>query len=614
MRVPSQARHNGTSMGRVVGVLLAVALAALVLPSFLIGSRAQAASSRGGTSATGTATFALQPGDAFTWMLPLENSANEEPWTLGIDENLWLPLYFEGKGSSPVIDYTKSLAAPPVYSDGGKTVTITLKSYHWSNGQPVTTRDIQFFFNLYKVGEPKIGTYVRGEFPENISSVTYKSAKTFVLHLDRSFSQEWYTDNQLVNIVPMPQASWDRETSGGPVKSFDMTTAGATKVFNFLYGQSEKLSTYASNPLWKVVDGPFTVTSYDSVNSRTELTANKAFDGPYKAGLEHVIVEGFPSDAAEVDALRSGQVDYGYVPYTDSGLFGYFKSHGFAVAPWAPDYEESVEVGYTSPVYGPLVDQLYVRQALQHVVNESLYLKTTLDGIGQLTYGPVPNIPNSPYVSPAERHDPYPYSISAARSLLLAHGWKPGPNGVMACKRVGTKANECGAGIVEGRSLTLLMNITITSLVELDAQAEAFQTAAKSAGIEINPAPLSATTMYSQDGVCPPGPCNYALVLYPLWFTNYGDLQILPTLDQQFGKGNYWGGGYYSPTAQKLIEAVQDNSGLSHVYALENFIAADEAAIWWPTGDNQISVVSNRLHGWQPQQPFGDPVFSGWHL
>jgi peptide/nickel transport system substrate-binding protein len=609
MRARDHSRKIRPASERVLGVLVAGALAALVLAA--CSSTSTAPSGGGGK----TATFALQPTDSFTWMLPLENGANEEPWTLGIDENLWLPLYFEGRGSDPVINYPLSLALPPAYSDRGRTVTVKLRHYLWSDGSPVTTRDIQFFFNLYKVGEPKIATYVPGQFPDNIVSIDYENSTTFVLHLDRAYSQQWYTDNQLVNIVPMPQRAWDRESSGGRVGNYDLTPNGARKVFNFLYDQSEELSTYASSPLWKVVDGPFTITSYDSVNGRTELTANKAYNGPDKPRLAHVIVECYPSDTAEVDSLRSGQIDYGYIPYSDYGLVSYFKSHGFTVAPWAPDYEESVEVGFTSPVYGPLVGQLYIRQALQHLVNEPLYLKTTLDGIGQLTYGPVPNIPGSPYVSPAEQHDPYPYSISAARLLLTAHGWSPGPKGVMVCKRPGSASDECGAHIAAGRSLTLLMNYTITSLVELSSQAEAFQTAARSAGIQVNLAPLSANTMYSVDGVCPPaGDCNYALALYPLWFTNYGDLEILPTLEQQFGKGNYYGGGYYSPTAETLISDAETHSGSSYLYALENYIASNEAAIWWPTGDNQISVVSNKLHGWEPQQPFGDPVFAGWYF
>ena len=49
----------------------------------------------------GKATYALQATDAFSWMLPFENSANEEPWDLSTDEGRWRPLSFEGAGRSP---------------------------------------------------------------------------------------------------------------------------------------------------------------------------------------------------------------------------------------------------------------------------------------------------------------------------------------------------------------------------------------------------------------------------------------------------------------------------------------------------------------------------------
>ena len=44
-----------------------------------------------------------------------------------------------------------SIANPPVYSNGDKTVTISLKSsYKWSNGQPITANDMLFFIDLVK--------------------------------------------------------------------------------------------------------------------------------------------------------------------------------------------------------------------------------------------------------------------------------------------------------------------------------------------------------------------------------------------------------------------------------------------------------------------------------
>ena len=40
-----------------------------------------------------------------------------------------------------------SLANDPVWSNGDTTATITLKSnYKWSDGQPITSRDVLFFY------------------------------------------------------------------------------------------------------------------------------------------------------------------------------------------------------------------------------------------------------------------------------------------------------------------------------------------------------------------------------------------------------------------------------------------------------------------------------------
>ncbi len=592
------------------GVAAALSLA-LVLAA--CGSSTSAAKPRAKVLTGGTATYALQATDSFSWMLPFENSANQEPWQLATDEGMWRPLYFGGQGGRPVINPKLSLAYPPVYSNHDTTVTIRLKHYLWSDGTPVTTADIRFFFELYKAGKSNIGTYVPGEIPDNIRSVDYVSPTVFILHLDRSYSQQWYTDNQLTEIFPLPAQAWDKTSAGSKTGNYAATPAGAKKVFQFLYGQSEKLSTYATNPLWQVVDGPWHLTGYEPTTGRTVLSVNRHYSGPEKPHLDHVVLATFTSDTAEVDQLRSGTIDYGWIPYSDLGMRHYFTTHGYTVAPWAPDYFQSAEFGYTSPRYGPLVRQLYIRQALQHLVNQPLYLKTTLHGIGQLTYGPAPNIPGDVWASAQERTNPDPYSIGAAKALLGAHGWRASPNGYVACERPGTGPNECGAGIAQGRALSLYMNYT-TGNAGVQAQAEAFQTAAKAAGVDIVLGPASATTMFSVDGVCPPGPCNFAIALYPLWFTDYGDMSILPTGGSQFGKGNYFGGGYYSPTFERLLAQAHTQTGLRYVYATEDYLSRQVAALWFPTGDNQISVVKRTLRGWAPQNPFGNWRASRWYF
>ena len=50
-----------------------------------------------------------------------------------------------------------------MYSNGDKTITISLKSsYTWSNGQPITANDTLFFIDLVKAGDQGI----RGELGE----------------------------------------------------------------------------------------------------------------------------------------------------------------------------------------------------------------------------------------------------------------------------------------------------------------------------------------------------------------------------------------------------------------------------------------------------------------
>jgi peptide/nickel transport system substrate-binding protein len=612
-RARSAQRKTTAGRGHRTRLLWTAAGAACLLVAACTSNLSSSSSASGPAVKGGTATFALAVGQDFSWMLPIQNEANDEPWDINIEEAMYRPLYFAGNGTSPTIDNQLSLAYPPVWSDNNQTVTIHLKHYLWSDGQPVTSRDVEFFMNMLKVSKPQNSWYVPGELPDNIRSASYPNPTTVVLHLNKSYSQQWFDDNQLTWIFPLPQQAWDKTSLTGKVGNYDLTPAGAKKVWALLYGQSEKVSTYATNPLWQTVDGPWRLTGYNQVTFETTLQPNTKYTGPVKAKLSKVIIESEPDETAEVDALRSGILDYGYLPLDDYGLKGYLQSHGFTVAPWAPEYAQWAELGYTSPTYGPLVRQLYMRQALQHLVNQPLYLNSLFHGLGQYTYGPVPNLPGSKFVSPEEKTDPDPYSTTAARSLLEAHGWAPGSGGYLVCKHAGTGAADCGAGIAAGRVLNFKLMYS-TGEPSLEAEVEAYQTAAKSAGVQITLDPQTETTMFSIGGVCPPGPCNYGILIYADWMWNYGQGDVYPSSDGIFQTGaNYWAGGYSSPTADKLIVATTRQTGLSALYAEENYLSRNIAALWFPTVDNQISVVKNTLHGWQPQQVFANEMPENWY-
>lgn len=577
------------------------------------GSAARAAATSK-ASTGGVASYALGTGEDFSWILPLENQANYEVWDGDVENGSWLPLYFAGKGSKTGIDYTLSIGKKPVYSDGDTTVTITLNTdFTWSDGQKVTATDVKFFFELDEAGKATLGDYLPGELPDDVTSVSYPGPYTVVLHLDHAYNPTWFTGNQLGWIYPLPAQSWDKTCATCPVGTAAATPSGASQVFKFLFAQSEALGTYATNPLWKTVDGPWVISSYDQTTYDASFVANTHYTGPTKPRLAGYKLYSFNTGTAELDALRSGTITFGWLPLSDFSEASYFTSHGFTVKPWKFFYNEVVELGYTSKTWGPIMKQLYVRQALQHLITEQLYISRTLHGYGLADYGVVADYPRSSYVSPTLRKDPYPYDPAAAKSLLAAHGWKAGPGGVDVCEHAGSGPHDCGAGIPKGKTLSFPF-MYATGTTAFLAQVSAFQTAAKKVGVDITLDGQTEDTMFSIAGVCPSAPpCTWGLAGYSGYMWPYGQYHLLPTGDNQFGKGNFWAGGYTTAKAQRLIAAAEYKPGLKVLYADEDYLQKQEASLWWPVED-LVVVAKDKLKGWQQLSPYGTVVPQLWYF
>ena len=140
---------------------LAVAVASIIA----LGACSSCSSSSPSAAATpvsgGTATFAELPATTPNYIFPFTSSAYISVSNLNLFQYLlYRPLYWFGTGSQPTVNTTKSLANLPVWSNDGKTVTITLKHFMWSNGQPVTAQNIVFWLNMEQaVGDVDYGAY-----------------------------------------------------------------------------------------------------------------------------------------------------------------------------------------------------------------------------------------------------------------------------------------------------------------------------------------------------------------------------------------------------------------------------------------------------------------------
>jgi peptide/nickel transport system substrate-binding protein len=151
----------------------------------------------------GTAYFAEQPETPPDYIFPLvsgeyftvENTAD-------LQTLLYEPLYWFGDKASTSIDYSLSIGNAPVYSDGNRVVTITLKHYLWSNGEPVSARDVIFWIKLLQANPDDWASYVPGGFPDNVKTATALNATTVRLSLNAAYNPIWYTYNELSQITP----------------------------------------------------------------------------------------------------------------------------------------------------------------------------------------------------------------------------------------------------------------------------------------------------------------------------------------------------------------------------------------------------------------------------
>lgn len=561
----------------------------------------------------GTAVFAEPPGQPDNYIFPMFGFAS---WT---QENIadfqvliYRPLYWFGENGQPVMNDALSLALPPVYSNGGRTVTITLKHYLWSDGEPVTTNDIKFWMDLLIANKDSFGPYVPGDFPDNVSQITYNTPRQFSITFNAVYNQGFLL-NSLSIITPIPQHAWDRTSATTPVGNYAATTAGAVAVYKYLNSASSDVATYDTDPLWRVVDGPWKMQSITTQGSAV-LVPNRDYSGPEKPHLTKIIEQSFTSDAAEYDAVRSGEVTYGYLPTQDVNQEASLKKAGFNVQPWAAWQDFWAIYNFTNPTIGPVFKQLYVRQALQMLINQPLYASKIFHGTAYPTYGPVPSVPKNPYVSPyTKSNNTYPYDPGRAKALLTSHGWHVVPEGTTTCVKAGSGPGECGAGIPHGRALSFQTPYESGIITEQD-MLEAMQSSFRSLGIQMALQSAPNSVLESETVACVAGqPCRWGLVDGGIGWLYFPEPYPDGAEFLESGSGSDIG-GYSSAEMDRLIAATHTAKTVAALYAYENYAYKHVVSLYGPTPVNQISVIKDSLHGTLPQDPLFAITPENWTL
>jgi len=502
---------RGTSMivganrsWKALTILATVSLGGAILAACGSSSSSSTSSSSQSSTSSNAGVITMAEGAQGTpdSILPFVEPAYNTLANKGSFQNfMWPYLYTIGTANSATaLNTALSLAYAPVFSQNDSVVTIKLKPWKWSNGQPLTNADLMFFLDLLKYEKNEFGDYVPGDIPDSIKSVSTVGTSTVVLHLTESVNPIWFTDDQLDELVPMPQQSWDKTSTAGSVGNYASTASGAAAVLSYLSAQSKDTSTYATNPLWKVVDGPFELTSFNTTGAAS-FKVNPNYSGP-KVNYKVFKEVPYTSSSSEFSSLLSGsEIQAGYVPANDLSTLPRVKAAGYSIVP-TPYWEINfLSLNYINPQVGSIFKQLYIRQALQHLMDQSAVVKSLLLGTGGYPdYGPIPPKPSNPYMGSLESASTYPYSIKDARTLLTSHGWKIPSSGPAVCEKPGPGANECGTGISGGQTLTFSLVYTTGSSISVTSS-ETINAVATASGVipEVAGKPHAAMAQVIQD-------------------------------------------------------------------------------------------------------------------
>jgi peptide/nickel transport system substrate-binding protein len=580
----------------------------------------------GGTRLTGgVVRFAEPPSATPNYIFPFMSAQYSSVNNISQFQYLmYRPLYMFGSPTtaSPVFDAQLSLAQLPVYSNNNTQLSITMKNYKWSNGEQVTANDVLFFLNMMHAESSNWYAYVPGQIPDDVKSAT-ANGQTLDMTLNGTYNTTWFTDNQLGQLTPMPEA-WDITSAGAAPGSGGCSTGtygaastdkACTAVYNFLTSQASNISGYASSPIWSIVDGPWKLKSMDS-SGDVALVPNPSYSGPVKPSISEFDEVPFTSEDSEFNALVGGQVTMGYLPTSDltanavsatqAGPNNPRLSGKYYMVPWilfgfnyaVPKFLSNSQGG----ALGKVFSQLYVRQAMQMLIDQPLYISKILKGYGVPTYGPVPLLPANSYIDSYTKSNPYPYNPSKAKSLLSSHGWSVVPGGTDTCTKPGTAADECGAGIPAGTKLAF--NFVYPTGVNWQLQVvQAEASSFASAGIKVTLQGEVFNTVLS--GYAAPcsnvSSCN---VDFGWWGGGWSyEPDYYPTGELLFETGAGSNASNYSnPTTDNLIK--QTNTSNVNLDQYQDNVANQLPDIWQPNADYQLSEFASNLRGAAPQSSY----------
>jgi peptide/nickel transport system substrate-binding protein len=299
-------------------------------------------------------------------------------------------------------DFTPSpdLAQSWTSSPDGKTWTYKIRAgLKWSDGQPLTGKDVAYTYNRVINGEYEQTNW--GNYVANVSGVTAPDDTTVVMTTKKP------TPIMLHQILPiLPEHVWSK-VDEKKVKSF-------------------------ANEQGAVGSGPF-LFAERKVGQFVRFTANPNY-WRGKPKIDEVDFRVYKNSDAMVQALRKGEIDF--ADSVDADIWLSLKG-AQGITQYPAKYTEFSELAFNTGAAladgtaigdgHPALKDKRVRQALNYAIDRKTLVSKVLNGYGTEGDTIIPPIYTNQHLDPANK---YTFDPAKANELLDAAGYKKGSDGV----------------------------------------------------------------------------------------------------------------------------------------------------------------------------------------
>lgn len=290
-------------------------------------------------------------------------------------------------------------------SPDGKTWTFTMRpGLKWSDGQPLTAKDVAWTFNAVKT-DKKL-QQANGGLVENVAGVTATDDSTVSITLTAA-----QASNPGAELPIVPQHVWEKIKNPADYKN-DKDAVGS---------------------------GPYLITSWTESQS-VELAPNPNFwrGAPQNGGITYIYYKNLD---AQVQALKTGEVDVvnGLTPAQFDSLKGQqgvttLEGDGRRYTALAVNPGSKSIKGEAMGDGNPALQDIEVRKAIMTAIDTQSLVDRVLQGKGKVGVTEVPTV-YTDYFGLAAGTEPWGFDLAKANSMLDAAGYPKGADGIRTDKQ-----------------------------------------------------------------------------------------------------------------------------------------------------------------------------------